>query len=121
MYFARPYGVFLIPKGLLKGPEFIALQQEHKIVCSRAVIARSVSEEAISPMNPALRLLRSLQSLAMTSGEFISRGLFYARVSDSVSRILGTTLDGITPRLNKRATSFNGAGKEHRERYFVLE
>jgi thermitase len=34
--------------------------------CKQAVIARSASDEAISYMNPALRLLRSFQSLAMT-------------------------------------------------------
>jgi hypothetical protein len=35
------------------------------------VIARSASDEAISSMNAMLRLLRSLQSLAMTIGKFV--------------------------------------------------
>ena len=50
----------------------------HKIDCIRTVIARSVSDEAISEMSLIMRLRRSLQSLAMTIGHIIRCKLFIA-------------------------------------------
>ena len=55
----------------------------HKIDCVKTVIARSVSDEAISEMNLAMRLRRSLQSLAMTIGDVIRCKLFFALSSIS--------------------------------------
>ena len=54
------------------------------MVNMRDVYARSDSDEAISLMDPVLRLLRSFPSLAMTTGKVISRRLFNAPVSPSV-------------------------------------
>jgi hypothetical protein len=52
--------------------------REHKIDCIRTVIARSVSDEAISEMSLTMKLRRSLQLLAMTIGGIIRCKLFIA-------------------------------------------